>query len=294
MGQYLLDKGREGFGNGTLISTGTWKARLINLATASNISKAISALTGAASPMTVTVASTAGWANGNTVLVSGVTGNTSANGLFRIANLTGTTFDLQTVPGPGQSQLATTGNGVATVTSAFVMNLSLASASTDIIAAAGSSTDQTLAGVSITNGIFNCTSPVAWTANVAATTLISAIVLYQSLATDRVAFITDGKIPIRVVTTAASSATTVAIEPIYATIPNGTVIPMSNGVSITLTAQANAGATSLTCSALSAGIAAGHTGDATILSFNLPATTGSPGLQTVSVAVDATNGWFKI
>jgi hypothetical protein len=294
VGQYLLDKGREGFGNGTLSSANTWKARLINLATASNISKAITALTGAASPITVTVASTAGWANGNTVLVSGVTGNTSANGLFRIANLTGTTFDLQTIPGPGQSQLATTGNGVATVTSAFVMNLSLASASTDLIAAAGSSTDQTLASVTITNGVFNCTSPVAWSANVAASTLISALAIYQSAPTDRVAFVSDGKIPIRVVTAASGGATALAIEPIYATIPNGTAIPLSNGVTATLTSQANAGATALAVSALGGSVAVGHTGDATISGFNLPATTGSPGLQTVSVAVDATNGWFKI
>lgn len=65
------------------------------------------AVTGAtnASPIVITVASTTGLANGNYVTVSGVEGNTNANGTFTIAGLTGTTFQL----------VGTTGNAAYTL-----------------------------------------------------------------------------------------------------------------------------------------------------------------------------------
>ena len=46
------------------------------------------------SPITITTNSTAGLINGETVVISGVGGNTAANGTFTIANLTSNSFDL--------------------------------------------------------------------------------------------------------------------------------------------------------------------------------------------------------
>ncbi|NWJ46464.1 MAG: hypothetical protein HXX08_11345 [Chloroflexi bacterium] len=292
MAQKLFVKGREGFGTGTVTTgSGTFKARLLTLATTANLVKAITACTGAASPITLTVGSTTGWANGNYVLVRGITGNTCANGVWVIANLTGTTFDLQTVPRIGGAQLASTGNGAATVTNATVTNLSLSSASTDLSAAAGGSTDQTLTSVGITNGIFTSANP-SW-ASVAANTVIDAIAVFQSAPTDRLVYITDGKIQVRVDAAASTSATTLFVEPLYAPIPNSSTIPLSNGVVATLTAGANAGDTSLTVSALSAGVAIGHTGDVAFTNGGLPVTLGSQP-TTFNYTVDATNGWFLL
>ena len=294
MAQRVFTKAREKFGNGTLLSTGTWKMRVIPSVTpTSNKIKAITALTGAASPITATVASTTGYVNGNIVVVWGVTGNTCANGTWIVANLTGTTFDLQTVVGPGETALASTGNGVAVVTTAFVANLGIAGASTDMPTGAGASTDATLASITVTDGIFKATTPVAIT-TIAQSTGIKAAVFYQSTATDILAFWADGLIQIRVVVAAGAAATTVNIEPIYATIPTGTVIPMSGGVVLTLTAQANAGATALAVSSTSGAIAVGHTGDATMLNANLPATVGSPGNQTFNFNIDAVFGVFTV
>ncbi|MDB5391564.1 MAG: hypothetical protein JWM11_7210, partial [Planctomycetaceae bacterium] len=54
-----------------------------------------------ASPIVITTGSTGQLQNGQTVTISGVTGNTAANGTFTVANKTGTTFEL----------VGTTGNG---------------------------------------------------------------------------------------------------------------------------------------------------------------------------------------
>lgn len=292
MAQWRFEKFLELCASAGVNISNTFKMRLINGASpASNIIKAITSITGAASPITITVASTTGWSNGDKVVVWGVTGNTCANQTAVIANITGTTFDIQTVPGPGESQLAMTGNAAGTVTNAFVMNLSLASASTDLPAALG--TDATLVSPTATKGKFTTgTNPSI--SNVPASSSVKAAVFYQSTGTDRLAFWADGLIQIRVVTAAALSATTLNVEPLYATIPSGTVIPLSNGVVATTTAQANAGATAISVSALSGAVPVGHTGDATILNANLPATMGSPGNQTFNYVVDATNGIFPI
>lgn len=73
--------------------------------------RTITGTTGAAvSPIVVTVASTAGMANGDMTFVEGVTGNTAANGFWKIKNLTGTTFELWNWV-VGGADTASTGNG---------------------------------------------------------------------------------------------------------------------------------------------------------------------------------------
>lgn len=292
MAQKVFLKGKQGLGDGTInTSTGTFKARLLDMKNTGNIIKAITACTGAASPITVTVTSTTGWSNGDYVIVQGVTGNTAANSNWIVANITGTTFDLQTVPPPGGTSLAATGNGAATVTNATVINLSLSSASTDLPSGAGSSTDATLSGITYTNGVFN-SSAATW-ASLAASATVSGVAVYQSAATDRLLYFTDGLQLVRVDKAASTSDTTLIVEPLYAGIPNGTVLVFSNGVSATLTALASAGDRALTVSAISGGIAIGHTANATITNFGLPYTNGS-GAIAVTITPDVTGGWFTI
>jgi|CXWL01.1.fsa_nt_gi hypothetical protein len=53
------------------------------------------AITGATNATPIVVTATAhGWSNGDWVLIGGVGGNTNANGLFKIANVTANTFEL--------------------------------------------------------------------------------------------------------------------------------------------------------------------------------------------------------
>jgi hypothetical protein len=100
---------------------------------------------------------------------------------------------------------------------------------------------------------------------------------------------------VRVAADALISATTLWVEPLYGPLASGASFVLSNGVTATLTAPAAAGARSLTVSALSAAVAAGHTGDATLTvsSSSLPLVTGSGAPSTVNFTV-AANGWFKV
>jgi hypothetical protein len=84
----------------------------------------------------------------------------------------------------------------------------------------------------------------------------------------------DGQIQVQVVADAASSATTLWVDRLEGIIPNGTVLRLSNGINATLTAQGNAGARSLSVSALSGAVAAGHTADAFTLNAGYPLTLG--------------------
>jgi hypothetical protein len=172
-----------------------------------------------------------------------------------------------------------------------VLNLSLSSASTDLPAAAGSSTDQTLASITVTNGVFN-SAAVSWP-SFAASAVVDSIALWQNSATDRVLFYTDGKQQVRIDKAASTSDTTLIVEPLYAAIPSGTVLIFSNGVSATMSALASAGDRTITVSAISAGIAIGHTADAVITGFGLPYTNGSSALA-VTITPDVSSGWFKL
>jgi len=72
-------------------------------------------ITGAtnASPIVITVASTAGMVSGDQIYISGALGNTAANGHWKAKNLTGTTFELWNWV-VGGADTASTGNGAWT------------------------------------------------------------------------------------------------------------------------------------------------------------------------------------
>jgi hypothetical protein len=294
MSNRLFGRGLEGAVRDVVnFTTGTFKARALDRANnTSTILKAITGITNA-SPMVVTITSH-GWSNGDIVVINGVGGITAANGTWVIASVATNTFALTTLFAEGGSALNSTGNAAYT-SGGKAINLSVSSASTDLPSGAGSSTDYTLTlnTSSPGNGYVDSDDP-SW-ASVSASTNIDAIAMLQTAATDRNVYFYDGKIFVRVAADALISATTLWVEPLYGPLASGASFVLSNGVTATLTAPAAAGARSLTVSALSAAVAAGHTGDATLTvsSSSLPLVTGSGAPSTVNFTV-AANGWFKV
>lgn len=301
MSSRIFPKGKQGIADDTVaLSTGTVKLMPLTLGTVSTLNKAITGATNA-SPIVVTVTAH-GWANGNIVVIRGIGGNTATNGTWVIASVTANTFALTTVPAAGGTALNSTGNGAYT-SGGTAFNLSLVSASTDISAGrSAGATDPTLALNLATpgNGIVSASNP---TLTLNASTTLDAYVTYQSAPTDRLIHFNDGKHQVRVDADAASSATTIVVEPLYGpaadvAIANGTVVVFSNGVSATLTAAANTGDRSLTVSALAGAIAKGHTADVAIgtgtTAANLPYVSGGPGTTTLTLTIDAVKGLFEL
>ena len=69
-----------------------YRAALVDLDTADGFGIAVTGATNA-TPIVITVATAP--ATGSVVSIQGITGNTNANGHFRVTNLTGTTFSIQ-------------------------------------------------------------------------------------------------------------------------------------------------------------------------------------------------------
>lgn len=286
----LFDKGGEDLGTGTIVLGTT--GLTMRAATRSNTSTnnlAIASSTNA-SPIVITCSGTvpAGWAVGHKVVVRGHTTNTAANGTWIISAITtgaSGTVTLQTVAPQGGTQLNSTGNGVGGATG-NIINLSVASTLSALPAAVSGTSDQTLSGVTDTLRVVNCTSPVAFP-TVAASAVIDEF--YVAATSGNAIFFYDGKMQVRVVTS-ASASTTLAVEPLPFGIANGTALVFSNGVTATLSAAANPGDTALTVNSVT--IAKGHTADAPITGVGLPYTNGSSA-QTVNFAVDSTYKLFK-
>ena len=102
-----------------------------------------------ASPIVITTASSHGYANGEEVLIRGVTGNTAANGVWKIANVTSTTFEL----------VGSTGNGAYSAGTDYAFNLNDLEFLGDISAGARIATSSALASKAITNGYLTANNP---------------------------------------------------------------------------------------------------------------------------------------
>lgn len=284
MSNRLFDKGRQGFLDGSLDwDTNTFKVALFS-DTGNTAAKAITGITNA-SPMTVTSASH-GFSTGDIVVIHGVVGTTAANGTWKIANSTTNTFDLTTV----KDGLNSTGNGVYS-SGGMAIDLTLATNRSDINTG-NVGTDQTIASPTVTNGVAGCANPT-WTA--LSGSVCTAAYVYKSTgtaSTDRLAHWIDGKTQVVVAADAASSDTTLWVEPLEGIIPNGSTMIFSNGVTATASSQAAAGARSISVSALANAISAGHTADVATLSAGIPLT---PGGGDVTLAIDTgANHLFKL
>jgi hypothetical protein len=264
----LFEKGREGFLDGSIDwDTDTIKAMLLDLGTADVGVKAITGATNPGNPIVIT-ATGHGFANGDIVLIDGVGGNLAANGIWKIANQAANTFELQTLAG-----VNATGSGAYTSGGVAVcLGPSAAGDFLDDFSAARVSTDQTLGSKTATAGVADAAdiSFPGW-----ASTTVEAIAIYKDTGaegTSRMIYLSIGKILVKVASDAASSATTLWVEPLEAGIPNGSAIVFSNGVTATLSGAASEGARSLSVSALPGAIAAGHQALAPATGSGLPVT----------------------
>lgn len=263
----LFEKGREDFLNGAIAaSTDTIKAALLNLSTGSNAVKAITGATNA-TPIAITTGTAHGFATGDIVFIDGIVGNVAANGIWAITSAAGSNFNL-TDPVSGVNVV---GSG-AYSSGGYVVNLGptfsfWADYSATLIGTAGA-----LASKTVTQGVFDAADQTFTAVSGAA---VQAVALYKDTGTSStsrmIAFIA-GKFVVTCDTQAVSTATTIAVEPLKAGIPNGTVLVFSNGASATLSATANAGDRALTVSALAATITAGSRALAPVTGSGLPVT----------------------
>lgn len=144
MSNALFEKGREGFLGGSINWTGdTIKCTLIDMDSLTQ-AKVITNATNA-TPVVIT-ANSHGFSNGDIVSIFGVGGNSAANGIFKVANVTTNTFELQTRAG---SNVA--GSGAYT-SGGRVMNLTSAQNYSDVASGARIAV-ATLASKAKTNGV---------------------------------------------------------------------------------------------------------------------------------------------
>jgi hypothetical protein len=263
----LFDKGREGFADKAIDwDTDNIKVTLVDL---NDVDTGVKAITGAttATPIVIT-ATSHGFANGDIVVIFGVGGNTTANGTWKIKNQATNTFELETLVGALNSV------GVGAYTSGgTAIDLTL-SDNLDDVNAGVVATSANLSGKTLVNGLLDHAdlSP-AFTAVTG--DICEALIYYfdsGAAATSRLIFFNDGRTRVIVAADAAGSATTLWIEPLERDLANSTVIIFSNGIIATLSAGATAGARSLTVTAISGAIAAGHHGDAAWTGNGFPIT----------------------
>lgn len=268
MSTRLFEKGRQGFADKQIDwNTDTIRAMNLNLTTADTHVKAITGATNA-SPIVLTITSH-GWTNGDIIVVGLVGGNLAANGTWKIANQATNTVELTTL----KDGLNSSGSGTYT-SGGYAINLTAVTALDQINGgrvADGSGTDITLTTPTLVDGTLDADD----VPNTNLTGTVHALVLYRFTSNDAgslPAVFIDGKMLVTAAADAASSATTIWVEKLTGNIPNGTAIVFSNGITATLTAQANAGSRSLTVSALGSAIAAGHQADVASSSSGLPFT----------------------
>ncbi len=273
--------GREGIGDSTIsLSASSIGATLLDLATASNAVKNITIATNA-TPIVIT--STAhGFTNGDFVCIQGVVGNLSANGRFKIANVAlNNTFELT------DPVLGTNIQGSGAYTSGGVcvnVGPSTSGDNWDDYSASAVGSSVTLTSQSIAQGTFSAANPTF--ASVSGSNPIKAIILRKvtgTPSTERVIAYIDGKQSVVIAANAAGTSTSVAVERLRGGIPNGTVIGLSNGVLMTLSALANAGDRTLTVISLPNPIVAGNRGEAPITGSGLPIT---PNGGNITIAFD--------
>lgn len=288
MANLLMEKGREGFLDGTLDwDTNTFKVALLDLDTATT---GIKAITGATNATPIVITATAhGFSNGDLVLIGKVGGNLAANGVFAVAGQTTNTFNL-TDPITGGSVV-----GSAAYTSggyAVCLGPSTSGDNLDDFSGAVVGTAQTLTTPTVVQG-------VAGAANVTFSSVsgptVEAVLIYKdtgTASTSRVAALIDGRHIVTCAATAASSSTTIAVERLAAGIPSGTVLTFSNGASATLSALANAGDRTITVTSTASSISAGSRADAPATSSGLPVT---PNGGSISITWDTgANKIFKL
>lgn len=267
MSTRLFDKGRQGFVDGSIDwDTNTMKAAQL-LLDGSLTDTGIKAITAATNASPIVVTSTShGFSNGDIVVIRGILGNTAANGTWLVAGVTTNTFNLTTV----KDGLNSTGNGAYT-SGGCAINLTLTDTYDKIDGALVGSLSSAFTTPTVVNGVLDA-DDVTFSGVTGTVHGLAIIKDTGTASTSRNAIFVDGRMQVIVAADAASSATTLWVEPLAGPIPNSTQIIFSNGITATLTSGASAGARSLSVSALSGAIAAGHTSDVQTTNSGLPYT----------------------
>lgn len=294
MSLYVLPNGRAAYAgaNTDLDAASGLNANLLEL-DGTLTGTAVKAITGVtnATPAVITSASHGG-ANGDIALVLNVGGAIGVNQLGRMANVTTNTFTLQTM---GAEALDVAAGGAYT-SGGCVVNLTKLLNRSDA-SPAQISTPYVIPTTTVALGVVKPSAALSWASvpDLGGGKKVHAVLVCKAsgaAGTDTGIFIYDGKIKVTVNATAATSATSIQVEPLLAPLASGTVIVFSNGISATLSGAALKGARSISVTALSAGIAAGHEGEASFGTpgvDNLPFTPNNGGL---SISIDAIEGVF--
>jgi|GEM_PF-1899571 len=275
MSNRFFDKGRQGF----VAADIDWDAhnfcfmplKLDGTLTDTCI-KAITGIT-TATPAVVT-SNSHGFSNGDIIVQRGVAGMLNANGTFKVAGVTTNTYQLTTLDGQNVVGTGTYSSGGCAI------NLTAAD-TYDKVDGALCTGAPAFASAALLSSKTNVNGTIG-AANVTGITLndtVHGMVLVDNIsntaASSRLVHFCDGRTLVRCVKDASTSDTTLWVEPLEGPLPSGTVIQMTNGVTVTLSALAALGARSISVNALSAGIVAGHHGDAQTTNSGLPITASS-------------------
>lgn len=303
MSLFVLENAREKFGNQSVAldwDTNAFRADLLRL-DGTLTDTAVKAITNVTNVNPAVYTSTShGFSNGDIVVVRGVGGALGANQIGKVANVAANTFELQALSPEAvsvQTPGVYTSGGCAINLTKIANRQDYDAASVHGANAPGASGGPAVpASKTSTKGVFQCTSPLSWTAvpDLSGGQVHGYVLAKDSgsAATDAGVFFYDGRHEVRCSKTAAASATSIDVEPLIGGIASGAVIYFSNGVAATLTGAAAKGARTLSVSAIASGIGAGHTAQAPFnVTDNFPKTTNG---SNMTLDVDATEGLFTL
>jgi hypothetical protein len=260
----------------------------------------IKAVTGGitnATPMVVTSAAH-GFQNGDILVGRGVVGNTAANNTFSAQNVAANTFELWTVPTSTEAAQQSTGNG-AYVSGGTFVDLTLGSFLSDVDGArnAGATDTAALTGKTATNGVA-FSSAGTLLAFPAGQTLYGFMTYKDTgvRTTSPLIHFGDGKNLVRVAEVYTAADTTVAVDPLEATIASGTSLIFTNGTTLVTTAPGAQGDVTLAVTGAGTGPRAGDTADVSAnVSPNLPIVgNGGSIVLTPDSSSFTRNGWFRL
>jgi hypothetical protein len=165
----LFDKGAKNLISGGIdLDTDTMKILLLDLSNTGTSFRAISAASNA-TPIVIT-SNSHGFSNGDLVVITGVGGNTNANGVWVVANQSTNTFELT----------GSAGNGAYT-SGGFAVNITVPEFVADLISGGIEERSTALASVTVTNGVFDAADK---TFTAAAGDACHAIILYKDTGND--------------------------------------------------------------------------------------------------------------
>lgn len=282
----LFENGRNNYLIGLLNWTSdVVSGALLDLTQSTASCKQISGATNA-TPIVIT-ATSHGFANGDIVYISGVGGNLSANGYWLVASVTTNTFAITDLNGNNVVGSAAYTSGGRAVNMGPSISNNWSELSGCLV---GSKTN--LSGESAASGVANA-STLTFTS--VSGNPCQALALFKdtgTAGTSKLEALISGDFIVTCAANAASSSTSIAVDPLKYGIPNGTVLTFSNGASATLSSQASAGARSISVTSTAALISAGNVALAPQLNSGLPVT---PNGNNIVVTWDSgSNKIFKL